>query len=133
MCRHRPGERRLLLPPFDPRPVNHSILSGTLTEGPRLGRNPVGESVTVLRVEFPVTDPERPQTLWAWASCEVEVPDALAERRDVRALEAGSQVLVAGQLSERWALIEGRSTRRPAIVAVLVRRGAPLAGDERDQ
>ncbi len=123
MRRHRPGARHLSLPPLDQRPVNHAILSGTLTEDPRLGRNPVGEPVTVLRVEFPVTDPERPQTLWKWASCEVEVPDALAESQDVRALEGGSQVFVAGQLSERWALLEGRSTRRPAIVAVLVHPG----------
>lgn len=123
--------RGLLLPSLDPRPVNHSILSGTLTEGPRLGRNPVGERVTVLRVEYPVTDPERPQTLWTWASCEVEVSGALAESPEIRALEGGSEVLVAGQLSERWALLEGRSTRRPAIVAVLVKPGASQDGEER--
>lgn len=65
-------------------------------------------------------------------SCEVEVSGVLAESPDVRPLEGGSQVLVAGQLSERWALLEGRSTRRPAIVAVLVHPGDSQGhGEER--
>lgn len=123
MCGHRARRGGLRLAGSDPHGLNHAIVSGRLTEGPRLGRNPAGEAVTVLRLEFPVLDPERPRTLWTWAGCEVEVPDALAERHGIRGLEGGAQVLVAGQLSERWALSEGRSIRRPAIVAVLVHPG----------
>jgi DNA-binding XRE family transcriptional regulator len=110
--------------------LNHSILSGTLIDSPRLGRNPVGEPVALLRVEFPVVDPERPQTLWAWGSCEVEVSDALANRHGILALEGGAPILAAGQLSERWAISDGRTSKRATIVAALVRLGPPPGCDE---
>lgn len=124
MPSHRAG-RRLLLPGSYPPRLNYSILTGTLLEDPRLGRNPVGQRVNLLRIEFPVADPERPQMLWTWASCEVEVSDALADRHGIRGLEGGAPVFAAGQLSERWAISGGRSCRRSALVAALVRSGPP--------
>ncbi|SRR5260370_39403458 len=130
MCVHRAGRGRLCLPESNPPGLNHSILTGTLTDDPRPGRNPVGERVTLLRVEFPVADPERPQMLWTWASCEVEVPDALADRHAIRELEGGAPVLAAGQLSERWAISGERSGKRAAIVAALVHPGPPPSHDE---
>lgn len=126
----RRGRHWLRRPESRPPGLNHSILTGTLSDDPRRGRNPVGESVTLLRVEFPVTDPERPQLLWTWASCEVEVPDALADRHGIRELEGGAPILAAGQLSERWAISDGRSGKRAAIVAALVHPGPPSGHDE---
>lgn len=126
MCAHSEGHgrRRLRLPESNPPGVNHSILTGTLVDDPRPGRNPVGEPITLLRVEFPVADPQRPRMLWTWASCEIEVSDALADRHGIGELEGGAPILVAGQLSERWAISDGRSGRRAAIVAALVHTGA---------
>lgn len=127
--RRRAQHHRLRLPDATPG-LNHSILFGTLIDGPRPGRNPVGEPVALLRVEFPVIDPEHPQTLWTWASCEVEVSDALADRHGILELEGGAPILAAGQLSERWAILDGRNGKRAAIVATLVRPGPPPGRDE---
>ncbi|HWM63993.1 MAG TPA: hypothetical protein VNP96_08410 [Solirubrobacterales bacterium] len=128
MSGHRAGRRndyRLRLPASKPPGLNHSILTGTLLDAPRPGRNPIGEPVTLLRIEFPVADPERPQMLLTWASCEVEVSAALAERHGIRKLEGGAPILAAGQLSERWVSSGGRSSRRSAIVAALIHPGPP--------
>jgi hypothetical protein len=132
MCAHRAGRgrQRLRFPDSNPPGLNHAILTGTLIDDPRPGRNPVGQPVTLLRVEFPVADPERPQMLWAWASCEVEVPATLAERHGIRELEGGAAILAAGQLSERWAISCGRSAKRAAIVAAMVHAGPPPGHDE---
>src|SRR3954454_3556452 len=108
----RHSRNRARLPESNPPGLNHLILAGTLIDSPRPARNPVGEPVTLLRVEFPVADPERPQMLWTWASCEVEVPEALAERHGIRELEGGAPVLAAGHLSERWVISGGRSAKR---------------------
>ncbi len=129
MPSHRAGPR-LLVPDSRPPWLNYAILTGTLLEDPRPGRNPVGRPVTLLRIEFPVADPERPQVLWTWASCEVEVSDALADCHGIRGLEGGAPVFAAGQLSERWAISGGRSCRRSALIAALVRSGPqPLSGE----
>jgi hypothetical protein len=122
--------RRLRFPESNPPGLNHSIVTGTLLGDPSPGRNPIGEAVTLLRVEFPVADPERPQMLWTWATCEVEVPAALADRHDIHELEGGAAILAAGQLSERWAISGGRSSKRAAIVAALVHPGQPPSHDE---
>lgn len=127
-CVHRAGRRgrhRLRFPESTPPGINHSILTGTLIDDPRLGRNPVGDPVTLLRIEFPVADPEHPQVLWAWASCEVEVSDALAEQHGIRELQGGASILAAGQLSERWMISDGRTSKRGVIVAALVHPGLP--------
>lgn len=127
-CTHRAGRRgrgRLRFLESTPPGLNHSILTGTLMDDPRLARSPVGDPVTLLRIEFPVADPERPQVLWAWASCEVEVPDTLAEQHGIRELQGGAPILAAGQLSERWAIADGRSGKRGVIVAALVHPGPP--------
>jgi hypothetical protein len=132
MSAHRTGRRvrhRLGFPESTPG-VNHSILTGTLIDGPQLGRNPVGEPVVLLRVEFPVVDPQRPWMLWTWASCEVEVSEVLADRHGIPELEGGAPILAAGQLSERWAISDGRTSRRAAIVATLVRPGPQSGYDE---
>jgi hypothetical protein len=130
---HRAGRRngyRLRLPEPNPPGLNHSILTGTLLDDPRLGRNPIGEPVTLLRIEFPVADPEHPQTLLTWASCEVEVSAALAEQHGIRGLEGGAPILAAGQLSDRWVSSGGRSSKRSAIVAALIHPGPPPGDDE---
>lgn len=132
-CGHRAVRRsrhRLRLPECNPPGLNHSILTGTLIDYPRPGRNPVGEPVTLLRVEFPVADPEHPQMLLTWASCEVEVSNALAEQHGIGELEGGAPILAAGQLSERWVSSGGRSSKRSAIVAALIHPGPPPGHDE---
>jgi hypothetical protein len=128
MSGHRAGRRngcRLRLPEPNPPGLNHSILTGTLLDAPRPGRNPIGEPVTLVTVEFPVADPEHPRTLLTWASCEIEVSAALAERYGIRGLEGGTPILAAGQLSERWVSSGGRSSKRSAIVAMLIHPGPP--------
>lgn len=133
MSGHRAGRRngyRLRLPESNPPGLNHSILTGTLLDAPRPGRNPIGEPVTLVTVEFPVADHKHPQTLLTWASCEIEVSAALAEQHGIRGLEGGAPILAAGQLSERWVSSDGRSSRRSAIVAMLVHPGPPPDHDE---
>ena len=73
--------------------------------------------MTLLQLAYPVRDPERPQCLWTWASCEVEVHEALAGR-SVPGLRVGDAVLAGGQLGQR-------SERRGVIVADIVHPGAP--------
>jgi hypothetical protein len=133
MRTHRAGRRsqnRLLFPKANPPGLNHSILTGTLLDAPRPGRNPIGEPVTLVTVEFPVADPGHTQTLLTWASCEVEVSAALAEQYGIRELEGGAPILAAGQLSERWVSSGGRSSKRSAIVAMLIHPGPPPDHDE---
>ena len=133
MSRHRAGGRngyRLRLPESKPPGLNHSVLTGTLLDDPRPGRNPIGESVTLLRIEFPVADPEHPRMLLTWASCEVEVSAALAERHGIGELEGGAPILAAGQLSERWVSPGGSSSKRSAMVAALIHPGPPPGHDE---
>jgi hypothetical protein len=121
----RRSRRRLRFPESTPPGLNHSILTGTLSADPKLGRSPIGDPVTLQRIEFPVADPERPQVLWTWASCEVEVPNALAERHGILELQGGASILAAGQLSERWKIAGGRTGKRGVIVAALVHPGSP--------
>jgi hypothetical protein len=130
MSGHRGGRRngyRLRLPESNPPGLNHSILTGTLLNAPRLGRNPIGEPVVLATIEFPVADPSHPRTLLTWASCEIEMSAALAEQHGIRELEGGAPVLAAGQLSERWGSSGGRSSKRSAIVAMQIHPGPPPA------
>jgi hypothetical protein len=114
--------------------LNHLVLTGMLSAEPRQAESPRGDAVTLLRLVFPVRDPECPQYLWTWASCEVEVHEALA-RRSVPELQVGEPVLAGGQLGEREAEDGGRYG---VIVAAIVHPGAPprrpprlfLIGDE---
>lgn len=48
--------------------LNHLVLTGTLSTKPRQVESPRGGAVTILRLAFPVRDPEHPQYLWTWAS-----------------------------------------------------------------
>lgn len=119
------GRRGLRLPEGDPATVNYCALNGTLAEDPGPGRSPLGDPVTLLRLEFPVAHPEHPRVLWTWASCEIEVPQQIAEEQDVRALRGGTPVLAAGRLSERWVVERGRSYRRAALLATLLHAEPP--------
>ncbi len=130
MCGHRAGRRRLRFPEATPPGLNHSIVTGTLIDDPRLARSPTDESIVLLEVEFPVADPEQPQLLWTWASCQIEVPDALADRHEIRKLRRGDSILAAGQLSNRWTAEPGYTGKRDAIVAALVHAGLPADAEE---
>jgi hypothetical protein len=76
----------------------------------------------LLRVEFPVVDPDRPRSLWRCANCLVEVP-AGRSTKDVEELRGGSPVLAAGQISDRWTIEGGHTSRCGVIVATLVKGG----------
>jgi hypothetical protein len=128
--RCRPGDGsacRLPFPEPTPPGLNHLVLTGTLSGEPQQARSPRGDAVVLLPIEFPVRDPERPQELWTWASCEVEVPESLAER-SLPGLQVGAPVFAGGQLSEREAAEDG--SRRSVIVASIVHSGEP-PGDHR--
>jgi hypothetical protein len=107
-----------------PPQINHSVLTGQLRADPMPARSPLGDPVTLLCVEFPVADPDYPRTLWAWASCLVEVPRDRAGR-DLKDLHGGASVLAAGQLSDRWMIENGHTSRRGVIVATLLKVGPP--------
>ncbi|HXR30320.1 MAG TPA: hypothetical protein VN752_04195 [Solirubrobacterales bacterium] len=77
----------------------------------------------MLRLGFPVRDPERPEDLWTLARCEVEVPAALA-RRSVSSLHVGVPVLAWGQLSDREATGDG--SQWGVVVAAAVNPAAPV-------
>jgi hypothetical protein len=120
--------RRGSFPESKPPEINHAVLTGRLGGDPQPTRGPTGERVMLLRVEFPVADPARPWALWTWASCLVEVPGDRS-RRDVEELHGGTSVLAAGQLSARWMIESGRTSRRGVIVATLVKAGPPERPD----
>lgn len=121
----RPGNgRRATFPVSTPPEINHAVLTGRLGGEPQPARGPTGERVTLLRVEFPVADPGRPWAPWTWASCLVEVPGDRAGR-DVEELHGGASALAAGQLSARWMIEGGHTSRRGVIVASLLKAGAP--------
>jgi len=77
-----------------------------------------------MKVEFPVADPEHPRLLWTHATYEIEVPGDVGGRH-VEELRKGTPVLVAGRLSERCSLEDGRASCRGAIVASLIQPGPP--------
>ena len=105
-----------------PHELNHLVLTGTLLEKPHGARSPRGDAVTMLRLGFPVRDPERPEDLWTLARCEVELPAALA-RRSVPSLRVGGPVLAWGQLSDREA--DEYGDRRGVVVAASVHPSGP--------
>lgn len=122
--RCRPRNRSVHRVPFpEPTPpgLNHLVVTGTVSEEARQATSPLGDLVVVFSMAFPVRDPERPQQLWTWASCQVEVSELLAER-SLPDLQVGAPVLVGGQLSEREA---GGKDRRGVIVADIVHPGDP--------
>lgn len=119
--------RRAPFPASTPPGINHAVLTGRLSTEPQEARSPLGERVILLRIEFPVADPDHPRTLWTWASCLVEVPLERA-KRDVEELNPGASLLAAGRLSERWMIEDGRTSRRGVIVATLLKAGPPPDG-----
>lgn len=78
--------------------LNCVWLSGVLAADPQRDRGRDGEPVALLLVAFPAPDgaecAERPET----ASCEVEVPEDVAEVHSEK-LRAGRSIFIAGQLS----------------------------------
>ncbi len=122
-CARRSGKgRRASLPASMPPEINHVVLAGRLSADPQEARGPCGDPVTLLRIEFPVADPAHPWALWAWASCLVEVPGDRI-RRDAEELRGGTSVLAAGQLSARWMIEGGHTSRRGVIGATLIKSG----------
>jgi hypothetical protein len=133
MSEHSSGGRRrerLRFPQSNPPGLNQAILTGTIIDGPHLARSPVDEPIVLLEIEFPVADPERPQMLWMWASCQIEVLDALAQRNDVRKLQHGDSLLVSGKLSNRWKSEPGFVGKRDVIVASLIHPVPPPDPEE---
>lgn len=127
MCRHRHCQRgarggRALLPESTPPPLNYVVVTGKLLSDPQPGRGPSGDPVTFLEVEFAVANPEHPRYLWAHATYDVEVPGEVGGR-DLERLCEGAPVLVAGQISERLADEDGRSSRHPVILAAQLHGG----------
>jgi len=111
-------------PPFPeqtPPGLNHLVLTGALLDEPDEAISPRGDRVALLRLGFPVHDPEQPEDLWTLARCEVEVPAAIAER-SVSALRVGAPVLAWGQLSDREMAKDG--SQRGVIVAAALHSGA---------
>jgi len=122
-CRSAKGSsRRAPFPEKVPPGLNHLVLTGTLLDEPREARSPRGDAVILLRLGFPVRDPEHPEDLWTLARCEVEVPAALAER-SVPSLRVGAPVLAWGQLSDRELVEDG--SQRGVLVAATVHSGTP--------
>jgi hypothetical protein len=122
-----PGDgsgRGLSFPASTPSEINHAVLTGRLSADPEEARSPAGARVTLLRVEFPVADPDRPQALWRCATCLVEVP-AGHSGRDIGELRGGSPILAAGQISDRWTIEGGHTSRCGVIVATQVKAGPP--------
>ncbi len=121
-CDSRIGRR--LFPEQMPPGLNYAVVTGTLLDAPRQGGGPGGTPVLVMEIEFPVADPEHPRLLWTHATYKVEVPGDVGGRR-VEELRKGTPVLVAGRLSERCSLEDGRANCRGAIVANLIHPGRP--------
>lgn len=118
--------RRWLLPPSTPFDINHAVLTGTLSADPQPSRSPTGEPVMLLRVDFPVADPEHPRMLWTWTSYLVEVPVDRV-KGEIEELHVGTPLLAAGRLSDRWMIENGHASRRGVVVATLVKPGAQEA------
>ena len=118
------GERggRALFPESTPPPLNYAVVTGKLLSDPRPGRGPSGDPVTFLEVECPVATPEHPRYLWVYATYDVEVPGEVGGR-DLEELCKGASVLVAGQISERLTIEDGRSSRHPVILAAQLHGG----------
>lgn len=124
-CHRRPG--RTLFPESSPPGLNYAVVTGKLLEEPREGGGPGGNPVLIADIEFPVAHPEHPRLLWAYATYGVEIPGDVGGR-DVEGLRKGTPVLVAGQLTERHSLQDGRAERNPAIVASLLKVGPQAEG-----
>ena len=126
MCRRcggRTGGRRLFPEQTPPR-LNYAVVTGTLLDDPRQGGGPGGTPVLVMEIEFPVADPEHPRLLWTHATYEIEVPGDVGSQH-VEELKKGAPVLVAGRLSERCSLEDGRASCRGTIIANLIHPGPP--------
>jgi Single-strand binding protein family len=83
----------------DPRLLlNRLFLSGILAEDPRHDKGRDGNPVTLLLVAFPAPDTSDTYEHSETASCEIEVPERVAERNAMQ-LRAGGSIFITGQLS----------------------------------
>jgi hypothetical protein len=81
----------------DPRlALNRVFLSGILVADPQKDRSRDRDPVTLLLVAFPAPDASDTQERLETASCEVEVPDGVA---DGKQLQTGGSIFITGQLS----------------------------------
>lgn len=119
-CDNPPARR--LFPEQTPPGLNYAVVTGKLLDDPRQGGGPRGTPVLVMEIEFPVADPQHPRLLWTYATYEVEVPGDVGGRH-VEELKKGAPVLVAGKLTERLSLEDGRASCRGAILANLIQPG----------
>lgn len=78
--------------------LNRLFLSGILAADPQKDEGRDGNPVTLLLVAFPAPDARDTQERAETASCEVEVPDHVAEKHG-RRLRAGDSIFITGQLS----------------------------------
>ncbi len=83
----------------DPRLVlNRLFLSGILAAEPQKDTGRDGGPVTLLLVAFPAPDARDTRERLETASCEIEVPDQVADRYG-KTLRAGGSIFITGQLS----------------------------------
>lgn len=115
---------RAFFPELTPPPLNYAVVMGKLLRDPREGRGPSGDPVTLLEIEFPVAHPEHPRFLWTYATYDVEVPGDVGGQK-LEELHKDDSILVAGQVSERYAIEDGRTSRSPVIVAAHLHTGPP--------
>jgi hypothetical protein len=78
--------------------LNRVYLTGILAADPQQDQGRDGEPVTLLLIAFPAPDAKDTLERAETASCEVEVPAAVAER-SARRLRASDSILITGQLS----------------------------------
>ncbi len=75
-CGGRPGRR--LFPEQTPPGLNYVVVTGKLLDDPRQGGGPGGTPVLIMRIEFPVADPEHPRLLWTMPAMKSRCPAMLA-------------------------------------------------------
>lgn len=111
-------------PPLgEPTLLNYAIVSGKLTAPPRSGEGARGGVAILLALLVPVLNPEQPREVVTWTDLDVEVPDLIAARHRVRALDPDQFVLAAGQVSERSTARNG--VRHNVLLAEIVHPQPP--------
>jgi hypothetical protein len=78
--------------------MNRLYLSGVLAADPHEDKGRDGDPVTLLLLVFTAPDAKDTEERLETASCEIEVPQSVAEKHGEQ-LQAGESVFVTGQLS----------------------------------
>ncbi len=101
----------------DPRLVhNFLFLSGILAADPQKDKGRDAEPVTLLLIAFPAPDASASAERLEVASCEVEVPDQVAERHG-KELRTGASIFITGQLSGGGGVIATEIHSGPSPIA----------------